>query len=209
MIVVDVETTGLDAWLHSIISIGAVDFEKPERQFYGECRVWDGAQVDDGALRVNGFTLAQITDASKPTLEQLIGEFFAWTRESTNRTLMGFNTFFDHRFLQTSADRYHMPWDFGHRIIDGHSIAWAHMKMRGIEPPVKYNRSAINNDSLLVYVGLPAEPKPHNGLVGAKMEAETFSRLLHGRVLLREYESFAIPAHVLLSTPISDQQTLF
>jgi len=209
MIVVDVETTGLDARAHSIVSIGAVDFASPERQFYGECRIWEGARVDDGALRVNGFSVEQVTDQTKKSLEQLVGEFFAWTRASENRTLMGFNTFFDHGFLQASAERYHMPWEFGHRIIDVHSIAWAQMHMRAIEPPVKYNRSAINNDTLLRYVGLPEEPKPHNGLVGAKMEAEAFSRLLYGRGLLREYEAFVIPAHVALSTPLSDQQALF
>lgn len=209
MIVVDIETTGLDARLHSIVSIGAVDFEVPERQFYGECKIWEGAQVQDAALRVNGFSIEQITDPTKKTLEQLVGEFFAWTRQSQNRTLMGHNTFFDHGFLQVTAERYHMPWDFGHRIIDLHSIAWAHMKMRAIEPPVKYNRSAINNDTILEYVGLPAEPKPHNGLVGALMEAEAFSRILHGRGLLRQYDSYALPAHVSLSTPLSDQQALF
>ncbi|MBP6886294.1 MAG: 3'-5' exoribonuclease [Candidatus Pacebacteria bacterium] len=209
MIVVDVETTGLNERLHSIVSIGAVDFEKPQRQFYGECRMFEGAQSEEAALRVNGFTIDQITDSSKKSLEQLMGEFVAWTRDSKNRTLMGFNTFFDHRFLQSSAERCHMSWDFGHRIIDIHSIAWAHMLMRGIEPPVKYNRSSINSDSLLEYVGLPSEPRPHNGLVGAKMEAETFSRLLFGRSLLSEYEVYALPAHVLLSTPLSDQQALF
>ena len=205
----DVETTGLDDRAHSIVSIGAVDFVSPERQFYGECKIWDGASVDDGALRVNGFSVEDVTDQTKKSLEQLVGEFFAWTRLSENRTLMGFNTFFDHGFLRASAERYHMPWEFGHRIIDLHSVAWAQMHMRSIEPPMKYNRSAINNDSLLRYVGLPEEPKPHNGLVGAKMEAEAFSRLLYGKNLLREYASFVIPAHIALSTPTSDQQALF
>ena len=43
MIVVDVETSGMDAYKHSLLSIGAVDFENPVERFYEECRIWDGA----------------------------------------------------------------------------------------------------------------------------------------------------------------------
>jgi DNA polymerase III epsilon subunit-like protein len=34
MIIVDVETSGLDINNHQILSIGAIDLENPERQFY-------------------------------------------------------------------------------------------------------------------------------------------------------------------------------
>ena len=38
MIVLDIETTGTDPRFHSIASIGAVDFDEPERgEFYEEC----------------------------------------------------------------------------------------------------------------------------------------------------------------------------
>ena len=46
MIVVDVETTGVDARKNSIVSIGAVDFENQKNQFYGECKIWEGAEID-------------------------------------------------------------------------------------------------------------------------------------------------------------------
>lgn len=193
MIVVDVETTGVDDRIHSIVSIGAVDFADQERRFYGECRMWEGAQVEAEALRVNGFTMEQVIDPTKQTLEQLVGAFFAWAKISSDRTLMGHNTFFDHGFLKVSAERYRMPWEFGHRIIDLHSVAWAHMVSHGVEIPVKYGLSSLRNDFLLQYVGLPAEPKPHNGLVGALMEAEAFSRLVHGKQLLPEYNEYPVP----------------
>ena len=47
MIIIDVETTGLDPKKYSIVSIGAVDFKKPMRTFYEECRIWDGAEVSE------------------------------------------------------------------------------------------------------------------------------------------------------------------
>ena len=39
------EFSGLDPRKHSIVSIGAVDFENPSRQFYKECRIWHGAEI--------------------------------------------------------------------------------------------------------------------------------------------------------------------
>ena len=209
MIVVDVETTGTDPSLHSIVSIGAVEFEHPERQFYRECRLFDGAQTEADALAVNGFTLPQITDAAKPTLEQAIGEFIAWCKAAGERTLAGHNTSFDRDFLQSSAERYNLAWRFGNRVLDIHTMAWAHMVRRGIEPPTRGGRSAISFDTALQYVGMPEEPRPHHGLTGAKLEAEVFSRLLHGRPLLSEFERYPLPAHVSLSTPVTGQQPLF
>ena len=37
MIVIDLETSGIDPMEHSILSLGAVDFDNPEYFFYGEC----------------------------------------------------------------------------------------------------------------------------------------------------------------------------
>src|SRR4030065_69381 len=116
MIVVDVETTGTDPELHSIVSIGALEFEHPERTFYQECRIFEGAQVEAAALAVNGFKLEQITDPTKPTLEQAVGAFISWCRGAQERTLAGHNTSFDRDFLQASADRDNLAWHFGHRV---------------------------------------------------------------------------------------------
>ena len=209
MIVVDVETTGTDPARHSIVSIGAVEFERPDRTYYRECRLFDGAAVETAALAVNGFTLEHITDATKPTLESAIGEFIAWCRESEERTLGGHNTSFDRDFLQASADRYNLAWRFGNRVLDLHSFGWMHMRQRGLTPPGRGGRSGISFDTVAVYVGLPEEPEPHHGLTGAKMEAEAFCRLMHGKPLMDEYRSFPLPAHVSMSTPVSDQQALF
>src|SRR5512143_1527102 len=98
MIVVDVETSGINPQWHCIVSIGAVDFEHPDRMFYRECRIPEGTAVEAGALAVNGFTLEQLTDDAKPTLEATVGEFIAWCRGCDERTLAGHNTSFDRDF---------------------------------------------------------------------------------------------------------------
>ena len=56
MIVADIEASGLDFRKNSIVSIGAVDFEDPKRQFYAEPRIWDGAECNLESLAINGFT---------------------------------------------------------------------------------------------------------------------------------------------------------
>lgn len=193
MIIVDVETTGMDAGRHSIVSIGAVDFSYPLNHFYKECRPFEGAEVDPISLSLNGFTLEKLSDHSRPLLEQVIREFSVWAQECSDQTLAGMNTFFDRDFLRATTARYHLPWPFGRRIVDLHSVCYSHMLSQGKRPPMKEQRTGLTNDRILTYVGLPEEPRPHHGLTGARMEAEAFSRLLHGRSLLQEYETYPLP----------------
>ncbi|MBP9842806.1 MAG: hypothetical protein KBC62_02260, partial [Candidatus Pacebacteria bacterium] len=65
MLILDIEASGTDYEKHSIVSIGALDLQNPGNRFYGECRIWDGAHVMEDALKVNGFTEAQISDPTK------------------------------------------------------------------------------------------------------------------------------------------------
>ena len=67
MIVIDIEMSGVNPEKHSILSIGAIDFENPDYQFYGECRAFEGAHFMDEALAVNGFTKEQALDPKKQT----------------------------------------------------------------------------------------------------------------------------------------------
>ena len=38
MIILDIETTGVNPEKHAIVSVGAVDFLNPSRTFYEECK---------------------------------------------------------------------------------------------------------------------------------------------------------------------------
>lgn len=196
MIAVDVEASGIGPETHSIVSIGAVDMDAPERQLYEECRVWEGAHINDQALEVNGFSKEQITDPSKQTEADLVHKFAAWAEGSNDRTMAGQNVSFDRDLLQAAAARAkHTAWPFAHRTIDSHSLAWMHMVKRGLTPPVDpvKKHSALNLDAILNYCGIPEEPTPHNALTGAKCHAEVISRLLWDKKLLPEFEQYAIP----------------
>ncbi len=197
MIVIDVETTGLDPKKNSIVSIGAIDFSNPQYQFYQECKIWDGAEIADEALAINGFTREQITNPNKKTLEQTMRDLIKWMSPIEDQTLAGENPSFDRDFLINSFLRYNLNQRLGHRTIDLHSLAYSHHLKRKVQIPLKKSRTDLNTDKILNYVGLPSEPKPHHALTGAKMEAEAFSRLIYGKSLLEEFKDFPIPDYLL------------
>lgn len=195
MIVIDIEASGTEYHKHSIVSLGAIDFSNPSRQFYDECRIWDGARIMEGSLQVNGFTEAEITDSTKKSEEELIRAFMAWTRDSDDRTLAGQNVSFDRDFVKAACERAHLDYDLAYRTIDTHTLAWMHMVKRNLVPPVDpaHKRSALDLDAVLNYVGIPNEPTPHNALTGAMSHAECVSRLLYDRKLLPEFMEYDVP----------------
>lgn len=195
MLILDVEASGTEYDVHSIVSIGAIDFDSPERDFYGECKIWEGAHIMDGALKVNGFTEPEITDESKLSEAELVTQFLEWTQEVGDRTITGQNPSFDRDFVRAAAGRAHLPWDLAYRTLDTHTMCWMHIIKRGENPPIdlQHRRSALDLDAVLNYCGIPEEPQPHNALTGAQCHAECVSRLLYDKKLLAEFDQYAIP----------------
>lgn len=193
MIVVDLEASGVDPEKHSILSIGAVDFENPSDTFSGECQMWNGAHVDPEALVVNGFTEEQARDKSKKSEGDLVAEFLEWIGKKDERTVAGQNPHFDTGFLRSAARRAKINFNLAYREIDLHSIVYFHMKSRGLTPPVINNHSALGSDTIMQYLGMPTEPKPHIALNGAIWETEAFSRLFNNKSLLPQFKQFPVP----------------
>jgi DNA polymerase III epsilon subunit-like protein len=195
MIIVDIEASGVSPIKDSLVSVGAVDFENPSRQFYEECRIWDGAHIEEEALKVNGFSREQITDPKKKTDREVAEDFLRWLNLSNERTLAGQNVSFDRDFLQYTAYRYHLDWPLAHRVIDLHSVCYLHMIERAITPPIDpaHRHSALNLDRVLEYVGVTSKRKAHNALEDAKLETECFSRLFSGKMMFDEYKKFPVP----------------
>ncbi len=195
MIIIDVEASGTDYKKHSIVSIGALDFSDPTRRFYGECRIWEGAHIMEGALAVNGYTEAEITDKNKQTEAELVQAFLEWSQHMADRTLVGQNVSFDRDMVKSACDRAGIAWDLAYRTIDTHTLCWMHLVKRGMTPPIdiQHRRSALNLDAILNYCGIPNEPEPHNALTGALSHAEVTSRLLYDKKLLPEFSQFEIP----------------
>lgn len=195
MIIIDVEASGTNNEKHSIVSLGALDMTDPTRRFYGECKIWEGAHIMEGALAVNGYTETEITDPTKQTEAELVRSFLEWSQHMADRTLVGQNVSFDRDMVRAACDRADLPWDLAYRTLDTHTLCYMHMVKRGQKPPLdeQHRRSALNLDAILNYCGIPDEPEPHNALTGALSHAEVTSRLLYDQKLLPEFSQFQIP----------------
>lgn len=195
MIIIDIEASGVVYSLHSIIAIGALEYENPSNRFYGECRIWDGAHIMEEATAIHGMSNESITDPHKQPEAELVRAFLEWSQHMGDRTLVGQNVSFDRDMLKAGCERAHLAWDLAHRTIDTHTLCFMHMVKHGLQPPIdeQHRRSALNLDAILAYCGIPDEPQPHNALTGALSHAEVTSRLLHDRMLLPEFAEFPIP----------------
>lgn len=193
MIVLDVEASGTNPYKHSLVSIGALDFNNPKNQFYAECRIWEGAHVMPEALAVCGFSEAEIRDPNKKSDKEIVEEFLKWKDSVEEHTTAGQNPSFDRDFIMATCERNHLDYPLAFRTIDLHTAAYVHMLKWGIEPPVEHQRSALNSSAIQHYVGIPEEPRPHNALNGAKVAAEALSRILRDKKLLPEFKEFEIP----------------
>ena len=197
MIVLDSETTGLDSRKHSIVSIGAVDFENPSRKFYGECRIWAVAEITQEALNINGFTREQVTKTNEFSQKEILENFLDWADPIKDRTIAGENVgIFDLQFLKESFSREGLKYSFGHRTIEVHTASYLSHIKTGTAIPLNKNRTDISLDTTLRYVGLPPEPKPHNALTGALLETESLYRLMHSKPLFEEYKKYDIPLYL-------------
>lgn len=199
MIVIDIETSGLDPNNHALISLGAVNFEKPDHIFYSECRVFKGAKIDEQALVVNGFTVEDITDPSKQDPKVLLLAFREYANLCSDTTLAGMNPgVFDIPFLEKTAKRERLEWSFARRSVDLHTLCYAHMRIKRTPIPIRNNHTAINLARVLEYVGLEGIDVPHHALEDAKLTAECISRLLYAKPLLEEFQGYPVPSYLRL-----------
>jgi DNA polymerase III epsilon subunit-like protein len=196
MIVLDMEMSGLDVRRNSILSIGAVDFSNPKNQFYNECRLRKYGKFDPYALEVNGFTVKDIKDKKKLEEDKLLKLFCNWMDSVNDRTIAGHNVQFDIRFLKHALYIYNIEYKVGSRCVDTYALTYAHMLKRDSKPPMKENRANITSNVVFGYCGLGREPDPHNALMGARMMAESISRLLYGKPLFDEFRKFAVPSYL-------------
>lgn len=170
---VDVETTGLDPATSSIVAIGAVNIGDPADTFYQECSVWEGAEIHDTALKINGFTREQVT--TNPISEaKAIERFFAWLQDTP--IMLAHNAGFDRSFVEHAARRADLKNPFSFRTIDVHSIVYMHMLRKRHKIPAK-----LSLNECLEYFGYAKEPDPHNALTGAKCNQMIYRSVLAGR----------------------------
>ncbi len=197
MIVVDVETTGIDPSTNSIVSIGAVNFINTKQTFYDECNVFDNAEINLESLKINGFSKKEIIDnKDKHSEREIIVNFLKWlNNQNTEKIIAGQNPSFDRDFLIKAFERNQMTFPMTFRTVDLNTLCVNYV----IKNNLDFKISRLNTNRIYEILGMPSEPNPHNALTGALMETEAFYRLIYGKNILEDYRGYPVPENLLIS----------
>lgn len=199
MIVLDIETSGLDATQHGILSIGAIDMRAPSRRFYEEARLHESERYDPEAGKINGFSEANARDKSKQSRQSLLRNFANWYESRPVKVIAGLHIqAFDVPFLSIKAEQSRVALTLRKRSIDLHSLAYAKMLSMNKVIPLTDGWSVMDTDFIHPFCGLPKEPRPHHALRGAMWEAESMHRLIYGEPLLKQFNNYPLPNYLKL-----------
>lgn len=203
MIVLDIETSGVDFSKCGIWQIGAIDLETGE-EFLEESRIDDSDSVlndlqsPQTVFDVTGKTEEQLRDRNKQSQRQLIQNFFNWVKERRIKSCICQNPQFDLGFIFTKSRKYGLNIEIHYRALDLHSLA--QVKFFEVNRKLKINlekqRFGLGFSEILEFCGLKDNRGHHNALEDCRLTAECFFRLLYGKHLIREYEVFKIPNYL-------------
>lgn len=204
MIVVDLETSGLDSSKCGIWQIGAVDIFTKE-EFFQESRIDEEDVVVKEALIVTGKTEAELRDSSKQSQKKLLENFSRWFSKRKNRIFVAQNPQFDFSFLSLKYKKYELKMPFGYRALDLHTLASLKYFQLNGKFLLENKSSGMSLSKIADFCGIEdtrrilgegkiiKEGESHNALGDARLEAECLSRIVFGKNLLREYSASPIP----------------
>ena len=176
LVLVDLETTGLDAELHDVIEIGAVRVNQHtlelQSTFQAKVKPLFLKRADPVSLNINGYSEEGWRNAVSFTAAW--PSFFDFARGSVFASYaVQFDWGFMKRVIRAGWLDYSKSEDmdvrrfgpFDRHLIDIPSIAW------GVLGPQK----SLSKNKIAEALGIAPEPLPHRGLTGA----------LHGLTVLR------------------------
>lgn len=131
ILVIDVETTGLDPTRHACIELGAVLLDRwlsPVAEYSSLVAPWEGAEIVPEALLVNRIQPSDLNGA--PTIAKVIDRFHKTFSPNSNKLLLcGWNVWLDAAFLKSLYARASQDWPFGYRLLDVQSIITFHSRL--------------------------------------------------------------------------------
>lgn len=210
MIVLDIESSGIDTGRCGIWQIGSIDLNNPKNYFLKEARIDDEDMVMQGALELTGKTEKELRDHKKQSQKQLILDYLNWRETCEEKITMGQNVGWDLNFIQNKCLKYDIMDKFrkstGQRGMDLQTIAQTKYKELYGKYLLKENgNSDMNLFGVLNFCGIPDQRKQvddgrvskegtvHSALEDCKLEGECFYRLIYGKNLFSEYSQYEIP----------------
>lgn len=195
--VLDVETTGLNPWKCAVLSVGLVSYSGRLNEFYREYYPFDGAEVMEEGMKINGFELDKMPRDQVNDPKNVVGDIRLFLKANRCNVTAGQNPSFDRDCVNAYAERYCADFRLPIWMLDMHSVCMGYMLEKGIEVPRKPDGGLyLSGDAILKFVGLGAEPKPHNALTGARYEFEALCRLIYGKSVLPGFNDYPVPAEL-------------
>lgn len=176
LLCVDVETGGLDADKHALLSVACVDSLDGEA-FTALIRPSPEWVVEPEALEVNGFSLEFLEKAGRPEWD-VMTDLCLWLGSRRDAVLSGCNVEFDRKFLLAACDRQEAPWPMSHRSLDIRGVAWLAWEAGALELAVgKSGQPRLDLDAIARACGYSRTKKTHDALEDALMTMACFERL--------------------------------
>ena len=196
--VLDVETTGLDQEKCAILSVGIVSYGKQLNEFYREYYPFEGAAVVEASMRINGFEIDKMKRDPVNDPRNVAEDVKSFLKANECNVIAGQNPSFDRGFVNAYANRYGMDFRIPIWMLDMHSVCMAYMLENSIDIPKKLDGGLfLSGDAILEFVGLGAEPKPHNAMNGARYEFEALCRIIYGKNVLPQFRDQPVPAELV------------
>lgn len=176
LVVIDVETGGLDPQRDALLSVAAVDSRDGAR-FHTLVRAAPGARISDEALAVNGFCREDCLSLARPAEADALRRLAAWLDARRPFIAAGCNVAFDAAFLRAAAARAGLALEIGHRLFDIQTLALAAHALGAVTLPERDGRPSASLDAILKAVGLARPAGAHRADEDAALTARAIEQL--------------------------------
>jgi DNA polymerase III epsilon subunit-like protein len=213
MIILDIETSGLDTGKCGIWQIASIELENPDNYFLEEGRIDDEDIITEGALKITGKTEKYFRDSKKQSQKQLILNYLKWRETCKGKINIGQNVGWDFTFIQDKCIRYDLLDKLhkimGQRAIELHTIVQKkYFEINGNYSEDENGKSNMNLTKILEFCGLPdkrmnlevdkmtKKGTAHNALEDCRLTGECYYRLEYGKNIFEEFKKFKVPVYL-------------